>query len=169
MDKKKHFRIGKLVIKDMKRFCISIGVLIGIIVLICIIVSSIANSSNKDDIDNLASVNAKKYSNEIVSKYESNEMKTLFINDYSNIQNAIGMYIMNNSTLDKNSFSSIISKLQKVLNSQDWSSLNINKPSMWNGKWQVNSDGILKFKFSIKDIEPSWINDDDISSKIIFN
>lgn len=167
MDKKKQFRIGNIVIKDMKRFCIAVGILVGIIILICIIISNVL--SNKYDENNISNVNAKKYSNEIASKYESSEMKTLFITEHNKVQNAVGMYIMNNSTMEDDSFSKIISKLQKVLKSDDWSDINIDKPSMWNGEWQIDSDGNVKFKFSIKDIEPSWINDFDISSKIKFN
>lgn len=167
MDKKKQFRIGNVVIKDMKRFGIVIGVLIGIIILICVIILSIVGG--KYDEGDISSVNAKKYSNEIMSKYESSEMKTLFIKDHNSVQNAVGMYIMNNSTMEEDSFSSIISKLQKVLKSDDFSSLNIEKPSTWNGDWKIDNDGNVKFKFSIKDIEPSWINDIDVSSKIILN
>ena len=40
-------------------------------------------------------------------------------------------------------------------------------PTSWNGKWSVNEKGNVKFKFASKDIEPSWVNDEEEKTKII--
>lgn len=167
MDKKKQLRIGNIVIKDMKRFGIAIGILVALIIIIGIIIATVINSGYNEN--NISSANAKKYSNEILNKYETKEMKQEFINNYIKVQNAVGMYIMNNTTTEEGSFDNIILKLRKVLKSNNWEVINIEKPDLWNGEWQLDQDGNVKFKFSIKDIEPNWVKDIDISSKIILN
>ena len=161
MEKKKQLRIGNIVIKDMKRFGIAIGILVALIIIIGIIIATVINSGYNEN--NISSANAKKYSNEILTKYETKEMKQEFIDNYIKIQNAVGMYIMNNTTTEEGSFDNIILKLRKALKSNNWEIINIEKPDLWNGEWQLDQDGNVKFKFSIKDIEPSWINDIDVS------
>lgn len=97
-------------------------------------------------------------------------MKNLFLSDYTVLQNNIGIYIMNNSTMDSNSFSSLIANINKELKKDTWNLGEIqNKPTSWNGKWFVTEEGILKFSFSNKDIEPSWAKDSDVLEKIDLN
>ena len=167
-EKKKKIKIGKLVIKDMKRFCISIAIFLLAILVICILISNIGKK-DVGSISDLSSINADKNSVELLSKYEESGMKEVFVSDYQSIQNYVGMYIMNNSTTDENSFKNIVSDLNKKLNKEKWEESLGEKPITWNGTWSVNDEGVVKFKFATKKIEPNWLKNTDISTKIIFN
>lgn len=171
MEKQKKVRKTKLVIKDKKRFITSmliISFLILIVIILC--VNIVGNSNSKKGDSNLSKLNPKKNSSQLQKKYDTVEMKKLFLSDYTVLQNNIGIYIMNNSTMDSNSFSSLIANINKELKKDTWNLGEIqNKPTSWNGKWFVTEEGILKFSFSNKDIEPSWVKDSDVLEKIDLN
>lgn len=163
--KNRKLRIGKLVIKDIKRFSISLGIVIFIVVIICILISNINKPNINKDTD-ISSINADKNSNELLKIYNTLEMKEKFVNDYEEIQKAVGMYILNNSTMESDSFSKIITTLNNEFSKDIWDEKIVNKPDTWNGIWRVDDDGKVKFKFATKKIEPDWINDDNIINMI---
>ena len=114
MEKQKKVRKTKLVIKDKKRFITSmliISFLILIVIILC--VNIVGNSNSKKGDSNLSKLNPKKNSSQLQKKYDTVEMKNLFLSDYTVLQNNIGIYIMNNSTMDSNSFSSLIANINK--------------------------------------------------------
>lgn len=166
--KKKKIRIGKLVITDVKKFLISLSIFLVVIIIICIVISKLS-TKNELDFDNVSSINVSKSYSKILEYYNKEGMKEKFISDYNSVQKAVGMYIMNNSTLDNDSFSNIISKLNEEFSKNEWDENIIKKPNDWNGKWSVDEDGIVKFKFSSSKIEPEYINDDEIITKVIKN
>ena len=166
MEKQKKVRKTKLVIKDKKRFITSMLIISFVILIVIILCVNIRADSDS----NLSKINPKKNSSQLQKKYDTVEMKKLFLSDYTVLQNIIGIYIMNNSTMDSNSFSSLIANINKELKKDTWNLGEIqNKPTSWNGKWFVTEEGILKFSFSNKDIEPSWVKDSDVLEKIDLN
>lgn len=166
MEKQKKVRKTKLVIKDKKRFITSMLIISFFILIVIILRVNIGADSDS----NLSKINPKKNSSQLQKKYDAVEMKKLFLSDYTVLQNNIGIYIMNNSTMDSNSFSSLIANINKELKKDTWNLGEIqNKPTSWNGKWFVTEEGILKFSFSNKDIEPSWVKDSDVLEKIDLN
>lgn len=166
MEKQKKVRKTKLVIKDKKRFITSMLIISFFILIVIILCVNIGADSDS----NLSKINPKKNSSQLQKKYDTVEMKKLFLSDYTVLQNNIGIYIMNNSTMDSDSFSSLIANINKELKKDTWNLGEIqNKPTSWNGKWFVTEEGILKFYFSNKDIEPSWVKDSDVLEKIDLN
>ena len=166
MEKQKKVRKTKLVIKDKKRFITSMLIISFFILIVIILCFNIGSDSDS----NLSKINPKKNSSQLQKKYDTVEMKKLFLSDYTVLQNNIGIYIMNNSTMDSNSFSILIANINKELKKDTWNLGEIqNKPTSWNGKWFVTEEGILKFSFSNKDIEPSWVKDSDVLEKIDLN
>lgn len=158
-------------IKSRKKYSIDVkkfSIFIILIVIFVILIISIKGIS-KDDEDNLNKLNSKKHSQELLEKYNKDEMKKVFLQDYDMVQTAIANYIFNNSTVDEGSFIKIYEKINSELKGKNWDIIGIQKNSTWNGLWSINENGVLKFKFDIKQIEPSWINDEDIIEKIIFN
>ena len=157
----------KIVIKDKKRFVIALAVIaLALLIVILIFANKKQDISNVDDYSNL---NAKKYSNELFEKYNTEESKNKFLDDYDFIQGAVGMYIMNNSTNQPDSFTNIIKDLKEELAKGTWDKLDYERPTFWNGEFSVDDNGIVKFKFSSKSIEPSWVKDEELDGKIILN
>ena len=105
----------------------------------------------------------------MLDEYNKEEAKEKFLLDYDLVQGAVGLYIMNNSTLDNNSFESIIGKIREILQKKEWMKLDIEDPNFWNGVWSVTDDGMVKFKFGDENIEPDWIKDEELINKLIIN
>ena len=122
-----------------------------------------------NDSTDISKLNATKYCTEIKSEYNKDENKNKFIGDCNKIQEKIGMYIINNSTLDDTSFENLISKLNENLADNNFSIIEMDNPTYWNGTWSVDNKGKLKFKFSNKKIEPDWISDVTVSNFVITN
>lgn len=159
---------GKIVIKNPKRLIISVAIILMIIIILIIFIVS-TRKVDISKVDDYSTLNSKKYSSELLDKYQTNESKEKFLEDYDYIQGAVGLYIMNNSTTDNTSFSQLITNLKEILKKDDWTELDIDKPTFWNGTFDVTDEGIVTFKFGSKDIEPSWTKDDELNNKIIFN
>lgn len=164
--KKNIKQVGKYKI-DSQRLSISLGVLAIIIAIIAIAISgrkvALTDSTNRSEL------NAKKYAKELLSEYNTEGMKEKFLTDYNDVQSNVGLYILNNSTMEQDSFSNIMKVVQEVLPKEDWSKLSMNRPTEWNGTWSTDENGNVRFQFAQKEIEPSWTADTDVSSKIILN
>ena len=158
---------NKIEIVDKKRFFTSISICLVFIIIISIIIVSFSNGNKGDS--SLSSMDASKNVKELLSKYEANGMKEEFIKDYNEIQSKVGIYLMNNVTTDNSSFNSIVNDLNNVLKSNDWSKINLSKNDTWNGVWSLDKEGNLKFKFSLKKVEPSWVNDTELRTKLYLN
>ena len=140
-----------------------------LVISLSIVLSSIKEKPVFNDNMDTTHMNISKNAENIKAQYQKDDQKQKFLDEYDKIQSAVGTYAIGNTTMDKNSFKDIIKKLNNILAKDDWKDLDIENPSYWAGKWSVDDSAKLKFKFSQKNIEPSWINDDDISGKIIKN
>lgn len=151
----------KIKIKNKKKFITTIIVLLVVILLLIVVLSG--KNQVIDNNTNILEVNAKKYSDEIKSYYESEGMKETFVSEHTNLQNQIWTYIYNNINQD-NTIEVLMDEVNKILLSDDWSSLNLEKYKKWNGTYHIDSHtNILYFKFKNKKIEPKWIEDEDIN------
>lgn len=168
LKKEKNISIkGKKYKINLTRFILFI-VAIVLIILAFLFLLGIFNKKIDSNTD-LSKVNAKKYSEQILNQYEKDGMKENFLEYYDKLQTAIGMYILSNSTLDSNSFRNISDTLNNNLKKEDYSALGVEKSTVWNGYFSVDSNGVVKFKFKNKEIEPSWVKDNDLQAKIILN
>lgn len=156
----------KYQIENLPRFIIAAII---ILVVIIVIFTILGRKEPIDTNTNISDLNAKKYDKEILAEYEKEGQKLKFIKDQENIQSKIGIYIINNSTIEENSFDEMKTKLETILASNDWKELEIQKPTFWNGTWSLDDKGNVKFKFQVKAIEPSWATDKDMTDIIILN
>ena len=153
---------------DRKKFLIFVFSIV-VIISVIIIVVSLNKKIEINDSTDISKLNATKYCTEIKSEYNKDENKNKFIDDCNKIQEKIGMYIINNSTLDDTSFENLISKLNENLSDNNFLIIEMDNPTYWNGTWSVDNKGKLKFKFSNKKIEPDWISDVTVSNFVIIN
>lgn len=160
---------SKVKIKDKKKFIIALSAIIVLLLVLVLIIVSLNSKEDISRVENYSNLNTNKYSKELFEEYNKKESKERFLSDHDLVQGAVGLYIMNNSTLDNNSFESIIENLKEILQKEEWSKLDIEEPKYWNGVWSVTDDGMVKFKFNHKDIEPNWINDEELTNKINYN
>ena len=158
----------KVKITNINRFVSFIIILTLIIVFLFIIIFVLKNKNISSNTD-ISKLNSSKYSDKILEEYEKDGKKQEFLSDYSAVQNNVGMYIIDNSTLDDNSFENVTSSVNQIISSDNWETLNIAKPTKWNGDWSVDSKGIVKFKFSKKSSEPTWSKDEDLKDKLLLN
>lgn len=170
--KKQNFAIKEIKFKGKKykiniqRFAISLLIIIALISIVIKLTSSPKEITSSTNIDDL---NASKYADQILKEYEKDGQKEKFLSDYEKVQTSVGVYILNNSTLDDNSFKKISKELNKDLSRDNWKLLDVTRPNTWNGTWSINDQGVLRFEFKNKDIEPSWKEDSNLQNKLILN
>lgn len=142
------------------------------LLLVLVIILAYNNSNKKIEIDELtdiSSLNADKYQSEILNLYNRDGQLELFEQEMDRIQSLVGTYVISNSTLKANSFNDLITKLNNEINDNTWVELSSQKSKYYLGKYSIDENGYVKFKFSTKKIEPKWINDKEIEKYIILN
>ncbi len=143
------------------------------ILFLALLVILIYTNSNKkisiNEYSNISELNASKYSSEIVNLYNRDGQLDLFLTEMNRVQSLVGIYLISNSTLKENSFSDLIKDLNKEINNDNWLKLDSEKSKYYNGKYTIDDTGNLKFKFGNKNMEPNWINNDNISRYVILN
>jgi len=142
------------------------------VLLILFIVLIYANSNKKLDINDnsdISNLNASKYKNEIVKLYNRDDQLDKFLIEMSRVQTLVGTYLITNSTLSEDSFSELVKTLNNEINNDKWVKLDSEKSNYYNGKYTIDNNGNVKFKFETKEIEPSWINSENISRYITLN
>lgn len=141
-----------------------------LLVLLVILVSNNLNRKvNIDETSNIANLNANKYQSEIINLYNREGQLDLFMKEMDRIQSLVGTYVISNSTLKSNSFNELITKLNNEINDPTWVELNSQKSKYYLGKYIIDDNGYVKFKFGTKKIEPEWINNEKIERYIILN
>lgn len=158
----------KKYILDRKKFLIFIGILV-ILISCVIVIISFNKKIEINEATNIGKLNANKYYKEILEEYNKVENKDKFLNDYNNIQNDIGIYIINNSTINDSSFENLIYEINVALTKNDFEKFGVDTPTFWNGKWSVNEKGKLRFKFQNKKIEPVWADIEELNEIVIKN
>ena len=151
---------------DRKRFLIFITILV-IIIAIVIIIIALNKKVEINEATNISNLNANKYYEQILEKYNTQESKEKFIIEYNNIQNQIGVYIITNSTNEPDSFANLVNDVNKKILNKEFESFEVETPNFWNGTWSIDDKAKLKFKFENKKIEPNWINDEEVKNMVI--
>lgn len=152
-----------------KRFILVIFSAIALTLIISIIVCINAFSKNATytlNVDN-------EYSEESALKakqlYDTSEMKDEFVQTFEEISAVLSSKLLDGTITDEQALRESIKNINKTLSSNDWSALNLNRPVKWIGTWHLNDNGFLKFKFSSKAFEPSWVNQECVSEYIVLN
>lgn len=152
-----------------KRFILVIFSAIALTLIISIIVC--INAFSKNVIYTLNVDN--EYSEESALKakqlYDTSEMKDEFVQTFEEISAVLSSKLLDGTITDEQALRGSIKNINKTLSSNDWSALNLNRPVKWIGTWYLNDNGFLKFKFSSKAFEPSWVNQERVSEYIVLN
>ncbi len=144
-------------------------IVVAILISLYMIFSSLKTDVVFDDSLNVKDVNVSKNSEKLYELYSTDGNKDKFVQEYNNIQSAIGIYIMNNSTQEDDSFQNIIKKIKTYISKSEWDKLEVEEPVYFAGTYSIDDSGVLKFKFDSKKIEPTWINDQDVTNMVILN
>ena len=146
-------------------FIITIVVIFSVVI---VIISLRKQVELTEDMD-ISKVSAGKYADQIVQMYNKDGVKDKFLSEYDEMQSKIGIYLISNSTSDKDSFKKLVDEVNSILLKKEFSKLEISSPDFWNGSWEITEKGKLKFKFENSSIEPNWINDEEVKDIIIKN
>lgn len=147
-----------------------LGLFVILVLLVFLLVYVIFFSKEKiNDNTDISNLDASKYQNELKTRYEGTDSKERFLKEYDVLQTSVATYLMDNMTTDENSFDELYEKINKDLEAGNYTEIESEKLTNWNGSWSIDENGVLKFKFASKDIEPSWVNDEEVKSKIILN
>ena len=106
---------------------------------------------------------------ELKQAYEKEGVKEQFLQDVSEIQNAVSMALLNDEVVNDEKLKERISEINAVLKEADWSMLDIQIPTFWVGTWSVDKSGTVKFTFVNDKCIPSWAYDEDAKVHIVLN
>lgn len=101
--------------------------------------------------------------------YDAKDMKEEFITTAKELSNVVYSKILDGSITDEQSLKKFIEQYNKVLDTDNWENLGLEYPSKWIGKWYLDNNGFVKFKFATNTIEPEWVNDTDVQDYIVVN
>lgn len=121
--------------------------------------------SDIEDVD-ITALNASTYSEEIAELYNRDSEKEKFEEYINSLEQAIAMYLINNTTIKEGSFEDMVKEAEKIVNKNDWSVFKLTKDEYYNGKYYISKDGNVSFKFANKKIEPNWASS---LEKVILN
>jgi hypothetical protein len=167
-DKIKMIERKSAILNNLKKNGIKVAMLI-LVLLVILIYTNLNKKIVIDEYTNISKLSSNKYSKEIVNLYNRDGQLDMFLNEMDRVQNLVGVYVISNSTLRENGFSDLIKTLNKEINNDKWVKLNSEKSKYYNGKYSIDNDGNVKFKFDTKKIEPSWVSNESISRYIILN
>ena len=126
---------------------------LGIIVLfILILIIGLGVSNNKEPVHNV----------------EENT-KASFIELKKSIELKVANLMLDGTVVDDESMEEKIEDINSLLEKEKWDKLDITCNVEFAGTWKLDENGMLKFKFDSKGVEPSWIGDTDVSEYIIEN
>lgn len=146
MNKNKKYRLGK----KQK--------LVLMLLLIPIIISAIIILSN---------INKKIYIDEKL--YTTSQLKEMFLQDAKKIELKVSNLLLDGSVTDQNSLDKKVEKINNWLKKDNWKKLDLVNIDRWNGIWFLDKNGMIKFKFASKEIEPNWIKDNEVAVYIVEN
>lgn len=161
-----------IILKNLRTFFKRNVLKVATLLIILSVIIVYTNSNKREVVDassDISTLSAGKYSSEIVSLYNRDGEQDAFLKEMNRVQSLVGTYVISNSTLKEDSFSNLIKTLNKEINENSWTELKSEKSKYYNGKYTIDENGNLKFKFASKQIEPLWINNKDVSKYIILN
>lgn len=168
-DKQIQKKLKNIKITRMQTLFITGCILIAIIFLVIVIIITSDGKNIKVSESSISKVDVSKKANEIVSMYNRDGEKELFINEMNRVQNLVATYLISNMTTDENSKASIINEIKKEISSDNWNKVLSNKSTYYRGSYYLDDNGNVSFKFETKEIEPNWIKDEDVAKYITLN
>lgn len=154
-----------------KKFALGI---VGIIIISAVISVIVGVSSYNNNKDCVLDANSNDYIDEeyaLKAKeiYDTEQMKQEFIDTATSISSAISSKLLDGSVLNDKELKDAVYKYNKILSSSNWEELGVEKPKDWIGKWQLDENGFLKFKFSSENLQPDWITDSEVQDYILLD
>jgi hypothetical protein len=141
--------------------------------LLCLLVILIVKNLDKkiviDEYSNITELDPNKYQAEILSLYNREGQLEAFLKEMDRVQSLVGRYLISNSTLKEDSFSNLVKTLNNEINREIWVELDSEKSTYYLGKYSIDENGYVKFRFETKEIQPNWINDERVQKYIILN
>ena len=142
------------------------AVLIAVVIIAISIVVSVYNNNKPvvpdRDIEVLSSNDMVK----IKKAYETEGKKQEFLELCESIELAVANKLLDGSVTNEQELEQAISKINKVLLTDNWSYLKLECSTYWMGTWQLDSKGMLTFSFKDSSIIPSWSKDEQASKYI---
>ena len=103
------------------------------------------------------------------SQYDTKEMKQQFLTKAQELSNVIYAKMLDGTVIDDKGLQDFIQNYNRVLATEYWESIGVTYSNKWIGTWYLDNKGFVKFKFATKEIEPSWIQDEDVKDYIVVN
>jgi len=122
----------------------------------------VLDASSKDYLEEENALKAK-------SQYDTKEMKQQFLTKAQELSNVIYSKLLDGTVIDDKGLQDFIKNYNRVLATEYWESLGVTYSNQWIGIWYLDNNGFVKFKFATKEIEPSWIQDEDVKDFIVAN
>lgn len=169
-DRQMQRKLKNLKVNKMQTSLISIAVVVAIVLLAFALVNLFSKPKiTINDKTNFEEIDLSKYSAQVLAMYNRDGQAELFEKEMSRIQTAVGKYLMTNMTMEEESLQSVMEEISKELESDNWNNILSNRSTYYLGTYSLDENANVKFKFKSKDIEPSWINDENVSKYIILN
>ncbi|MBR5228172.1 MAG: hypothetical protein IKV94_06020 [Clostridia bacterium] len=149
-----------------KKFVFAIILAISITVIIsAFAVANSLSENNEMALDYTVEENASKAK----LLYDELEMKNEFLSIAKTLSDNVYSMLLDGTVVDDAGLNKKISSYNSILATDNWNTFGLEYPENWLGKWYLNKQGIVKFKFASKEIEPGWINDSDVVDYIEVN
>lgn len=150
-----------------KTLIIFIILLMAVIVIAISVVVSVYNKNKPIVPNNTIELISTNDMLKIKTAYEAEGKKQEFLDLYGKIELATANKLLDGTVTNDEELAEAINKINAVLLTNDWSYLGIEASNYWMGSWQLDSSGVVKFVFTEKEIEPSWVMDSDVKEIII--
>lgn len=108
-------------------------------------------------------------SNNVSTQTVEENTKESFIELKESIELKVANLMLDGTVIDDESMEEKIEDINSLLEKEKWDKLEITCNVEFVGTWKLDENGMLKFKFDSKELEPSWITDTEIKEYIIKN
>lgn len=108
-------------------------------------------------------------SSNVATQTVEENTKESFIELKKSIELKVANLMLDGTVIDDESMKEKIEDINSLLEKEEWDKLEITCNVEFAGTWKLDENGMLKFKFDSKELEPSWITDTEIKEYIIKN
>lgn len=142
------------------------AILIAIVTIAISVVVSVYNKNKPIVPDKYIEVVSSNDMAKVKVAYEAEGKKQDFLDLCYRIELAVANKFLDGSVTNDEQLATEITKINSVLLTDDWSYLEINSSTYWMGKWELDSKGLVTFKFQNENIKPDWVQDEDVKKYI---
>lgn len=141
-------------------------ILIAIVTIAISVVVSVYNKNKPIVPDKYIEVVSSNDMAKVKIAYEAEGKKQEFLDLCSKIELAVANKLLDGTVTNDEELAAAISEINKVLLTDDWSCLGIDSSTYWMGKWELDSKGVVTFKFQDENMKPDWAQDEDAKKYI---